>query len=102
NRRHSSPSVSAATWATMRWPLWTGSKDPPRSPTIHSGGPCRARRADLTHAPGLGMKSPDIAAGLLHILAVAQLVVGLDQLDQRLRRYLRPGIGGDQVLQVKN
>ena len=65
------------------------------APGVWSGttSPTRGRSA---------MEPADVAAGLLHVLLVAQRPVRLDQMDQRVRRHRVRGIVGDQVLQVQD
>ena len=50
----------------------------------------------------VGVETPDVAAGLLHVLLVPQLPVGLHQLHQRVGRDRGPRVGGDHVLEVED
>ena len=61
-----------------------------------------APRARLHRARRLGVEPPDVSAGLLHVLLVAERPVGLDEMDQRVRSHRAPRVRRDQVLQVQD
>src|SRR6187399_2825400 len=101
NHSSSSPSVSTAAWATSRWPWWIGSKEPPRSPIIPSGG-FLVRRAYLREALRVRVEPSNITAGLLDVLVITQLVVRLHQVHERPWRRAGAWVGGDHIPVVQD
>src|SRR5690349_15922443 len=117
-RSSSRPSVSCATRATIRWPWWTGSNEPPSRPMDGMGSGAvssrvqrgmraasrrlRPLRACLPHPGRRRMEAPNVATGLLHVFLVAEGPVGLHQMDEGVRGDGAPRIGRDQVLEVQN
>src|SRR3954452_10183458 len=102
NRSVSRPSASWATCPTIRCPWWTGSNEPPSRPIMDLAGAGRIGQAHSVVLGRVGVEAPDVAAGLLHVLLVPQLLVRLDQLHQRVGRDGGAGVGGDHILEVED
>src|SRR5689334_6257108 len=106
-RTSSRPSVSCATRATIRWPWWTGSNEPPSRPTDGMGtrGCSRRLRPLRARLPNPGrrrMEPPDVAAGLLHVFLVAERSIGLHQMNESVGGDGAARIRRDQVLEIQD
>src|SRR2546430_6815529 len=75
------------------------------TPLDRSRCPSRRLRAvgtRLSQARSARMEPPDVPAGLLHVLLVAERAIRMHQVDQRIGCHRAPRVGGDQVLEIED
>src|SRR2546422_1721048 len=99
------PRTSASVSATTRWPTCTGSNEPPNSASTlgragGAGGVACVGGAAGSEPVGLGIILPQVGAGFLELLDVADGAVAVHQSQQRVGDEPGARIVGDDVLEV--
>src|SRR5437899_1768276 len=88
-KRTVTPKRSASVSAATRWPTCTGSNEPPNSAsTLLGAGSGRGGRAAAVESGRLGIILPQVGAGFLELLGIADRSIAVPQAPQRLRHLV--------------